>query len=133
MPTSGDAVTIRWSIAEYVQRVIIETATATGQSVRAVAAESFALTLWTWSGIRQAAQEASVERLGERTDLAGLIAVAFHEPAKLQQAEMRYLSAAGRLSAMLDATRSRLSGLSDRMQMAQSVHEQQRAAEPPEG
>jgi hypothetical protein len=113
--------------------VIIETATATGQSVRAVAAESFALTLWTWASVRQAAQEAAVERLGERTDLAGLVAFAFHDPSKLQQAEMRYLSAAGRLSSMLDATRSRLTGLSERMQAAQAIHEQQRAAEPPEG
>ena len=133
MPADGDAVTVRWSVPQYIQSVIIQTATATGQSVRAVAAESFALTLWTWAGVRQAAKESAVERLGERTDLAGLVAVAFHDPAKLQQAEMRYLASAGRLSSMLDATRSRLSGLSERMQAAHAVHEQQRAAEPPEG
>ena len=67
--------------------------------MRAVAGESFALTLWTWAELSQLKRERQVDRMGERTDLAGLVAVAFHEPAKLQQAEMRYLSAAGRLSA----------------------------------
>jgi DNA-binding transcriptional MocR family regulator len=46
--------------------------------------------------------------MGERTDLAGLVAVAFHEPASLQKAEYRYLSAAGTLSRMLDSTRDRM-------------------------
>lgn len=63
-------------------------------------------------------REAAVERLGERTDLAGLVAVAFHEPAKLQQAELRYLAAAGRLSTMLETTRSRLLTLAEQMEQA---------------
>jgi hypothetical protein len=49
-----------------------------------------------------------VDRVGERTDLAGLVAVAFHQPADLQKAEYRYLSAAGTLSKMLDNTRDRM-------------------------
>jgi hypothetical protein len=111
-------VSVRWSLPEFVRRVIVETATATGQPVRAVAVESFALTLWTWATIRQIEREAAVERMGERTDLAGLVAVAFHEPAKLAQAELRYLSTAGRLGDMLDMTRERLSGLAEQMQAA---------------
>lgn len=109
---------VRWSLPEYIQRVIVETATATGQTVRAVALESFALTLWTWAALRQIEREASVERMGERTDLAGLVAVAFHDPGKLAQAELRYLAAAGRLGSMLDTTRERLKGLSAQMEAA---------------
>lgn len=127
MTSRQGAVSVQWSVADYIQRVILETATATGQSVRAVAAESFALTLWTWAGLRQIERERAVDRMGERTDLAGLVAVAFHEPAKLQQAEMRYLSAAGRLSSMLDQTRTRLTDLSARMEQAA-----QRAAATPQ-
>jgi hypothetical protein len=97
-----------WSAAEYVARVLVQTAQATGQTVRTVAAESFALTLWTWGELQQLHREAAVERMGERTDLAGLVAVGFHEPAKLQKAELRYLSAAGQLTTMLDQTRERL-------------------------
>ncbi len=108
-----------WSVADYVGRVIVQTAKETGRSVREVAAESFALTLWTWGELKQMEREASVERMGERTDLAGLVAVAFHEPAKLQQAELRYLSAAGRLSSMLEETRERLTKMAERVDRAQ--------------
>lgn len=129
MTSRGGTVSVQWSIGEYIARVILETATATGQSVRAVAAESFALTLWTWGVLRQRDREQTVERMGERTDLAGLMAVAFHEPAKLQQAELRYLAAAGRLSSMLDQTRDRLTALAERMEQAT----QHAAAMPQEG
>ena len=129
MTSRQGAVSVQWSVSDYIARVICETATATGQSVRAVAAESFALTLWTWGILKQREREQSVERLGERTDLAGLVAVAFHEPAKLQQAELRYLSAAGRLSSMLDQTRARLTALATTMEQAA----QRAAATPQEG
>lgn len=86
----------------------MEVAQGSGQTVRAVAGESFALTLWTWSELAQLKRERQVDRMGERTDLAGLVAVAFHEPASLQKAEYRYLSAAGTLSRMLDTTRDRM-------------------------
>ena len=97
-----------WTAAQYVARVIVEVAQGSGQTVRAVAGESFALTLWTWSELAQLKRERQVDRMGERTDLAGLVAVAFHEPASLQKAEYRYLSAAGTLSRMLDSTRDRM-------------------------
>lgn len=129
MTSRNGAVSVQWSVAEYIQRVILETAMATGQTVRAVAAESFALTLWTWAALRQIERERAVDRMGERTDLAGLVAVAFHEPAKLQQAELRYLAAAGRLSSMLEQTRARLSSLAARMDQAT----QRAAAMPQEG
>lgn len=63
-------------------------------------------------------REASVMRLGERTDLAGLVAVAFHQPQELQKMEMRYLKAAGQLTQMFDQTRERLTALSQRMAQA---------------
>ena len=97
-----------WTAAQYVARVIVEVAQGSGQTVRAVAGESFALTLWTWGELAQLKRERQVDRMGERTDLAGLVAVAFHEPASLQKAEYRYLSAAGTLSRMLDSTRDRM-------------------------
>jgi hypothetical protein len=78
-----------------------------------VAQESFALTLWTSGELMRMDREAQVARLGERTDLAGLVAVAFHKPEDLQKAEFRYLSAAGTLSRMMDETRERM-----RQQMA---------------
>lgn len=126
---------VRWSLPEYIGRVIVETATATGQSVRAVAVEPFALTLWTWATVRQIAREASVERMGERTDLAGLVAVAFHDPGKLAQAELRYLAAAGRLGTMLDTTRERLTGLAEQMDAAaaRAIRDTAPAATPGEG
>ena len=81
----------------------------------AVAQEAFALTVWTWGELRAMDREASVARLGERTDLAGMVAVAFHQPQDLQKMEMRYLKAAGQLSRMFDETRARLTALSQRM------------------
>jgi hypothetical protein len=99
---------VTWTAAQYVARVIVDVARESGQTVRAVAAESFALTLWTWGELSQIRRERQVDRMGERTDLAGLVAVAFHQPAELQKAEYRYLSAAGTLSRMLDTTRDRM-------------------------
>jgi hypothetical protein len=99
---------VTWTAAQYVARVIVEVAQGSGQTVRAVAGESFALTLWTWAELSQLKRERQVDRMGERTDLAGLVAVAFHQPADLQKAEYRYLSAAGTLSKMLDNTRDRM-------------------------
>lgn len=109
---------VEWTAAQYVTRVLVDVARQTGQPMRDVLGEPFALTLWTWAELAQIAREESVERLGERTDLAGLVAVAFHEPASLQKAEFRYLSAAGKLTRMLDAQRERLTQLAQRMAMA---------------
>ena len=102
-------------------RVIVQTARETGQTVRQVASESFALTLWTWGMTQMMTRDEAVERMGERTDLAGLVAVAFHEPAKLQQAEYRYLQAAGRLQATLQQARARGQALVNQIERAQVV------------
>jgi hypothetical protein len=98
--------------------VVVETATRTGRGVGEVARDSFALTLWTWAEVRAMEREAAVTRLGERTDLAGQVAIAFHQPQDLQKMEMRYLKAAGQLSQMFDQTRERLTALSQRMAQA---------------
>ena len=66
------------------------------------------MTLWTWAELRQMDREAVVERMGERTDLAGQVAIAFHQPQDLQKMEMRYLKAAGQLSQMFEETKTRL-------------------------
>ena len=113
--------TVGWTASEFVGRVLVQTARGTGQPLRAVAGESFALTLWTWYHLQRLDREASVERLGERTDLAGLVAVAFHDPQQLNKAELRYLAAAGKLKATLDRTRSRLTALTDRIAQAKPV------------
>lgn len=107
--------------AEFVARVIVHVARETGQPVRVVAAESFALTLWTWATVQPIWREESVERMGERTDLAGLVAVAFHEPGKLQQAEMRYLKAAGQLQATIAQSRARAEAMMTKLAHATLV------------
>lgn len=102
---------VPWTAAQYVARVLVVVARHTGRAVAEVAGESFALTLWTWGELMAMEREAAVERMGERTDLAGLVAVAFHEPQKLQGAELRYMKAAGTLTRALDAQRARLTAL----------------------
>jgi hypothetical protein len=72
-----------------------------------VLADPFALTLWTWGELRAMAREASVERMGERTDLASLVAVGFHNPKDLEKADFRYLKAAGQLKSMFQTARER--------------------------
>jgi hypothetical protein len=104
---TGATVSVPRSVSQYVARVVVQVARATARPVAEVARDSFALTLWTWGEIMAMDREATVERMGERTDLAGLVAVAFHEPSKLQQAELRYLKAAGRLTSMIDQAKAR--------------------------
>jgi len=87
----------------------VETARETAVPVREVAGESFAITLWTWSELQTMAREDGVQRMGERTDMAGQVAIAFHQPQDLQKMEMRYLKAAGQLSQMFEETKTRLS------------------------
>ena len=98
-----------WNAEQYVRRVIVEVSRDTGQPVRVVAGEAFALTLWTWAEGKLIEKEVEVTRLGERTDMAGQVAIAFHQPQDLQKMEMRYLKAAGQLSQMFEQTRARLS------------------------
>lgn len=103
--------------------MIVQVAQATGATVREVAGESYALTLWTWAQVQRLTREDAVERLGDRTDMAGLMAVAFHEPAKLQQAEVRYLAAAGRLDATLRTARARAEAMMAKIAAARPVEE----------
>ena len=91
--------------------------------MRAVAEESFALTLWTWAETRAMQRESTVERMGERTDLAGQVALAFHQPQDLQKMEMRYLKAAGQLSQMFEQTKSRLSKMAEAAAKAKPIPE----------
>jgi len=77
MAAEKPAAVIGWSAEQYVRRVIVETAQETGQPVRDVAGEAFALTLWTWSEMQEMKREDAVQRMGERTDLAGQVAIAF--------------------------------------------------------
>jgi hypothetical protein len=101
-----------------VARVIVETAREFGRPVREILAEPFALTLWSWGQCQTIGREARVTRLGERTDMAGLMALAFHEPAKLQSAENRYLKAAGLLKPMQAAQKARLDTLRQQYEAA---------------
>lgn len=114
----GPSVAVSWDAEQYVRRVLVETACRTGRGVTQVAGESFAVTLWTWAELRAMEREQVVTRMGERTDLAGQVAIAFHQPQDLQKMEMRYLKAAGQLSQMFDQTRERLTALSQRMAQA---------------
>lgn len=78
-----------------------------GRSIAAVAADSYALTLWTFAHLRQIDRHQEVERLGERVDLASMIAIGFHKPEGLERQEMRYLKAAGVLCSMTKRARER--------------------------
>ena len=112
---------VAWNPAQYVRRVVVEVAQASGRPVREVAAESFALTLWTWAELAAMRRERQVERMGERTDLAGLVAVAFHQPQDLQKAEFRYLQAAGTLSQMMERTKARMLAQVERIEAARQA------------
>lgn len=106
-----------------VRRVLVEVARETGQPVRVVAGEAFAVTLWTWAELRQIDREATVERMGERTDMAGQVAIAFHQPQDLQKMEMRYLKAAGQLSQMFETTKARLEKIAEQAAKAKPIPE----------
>lgn len=68
-------------------------------------------------------KEASVSRMGERTDLAGQVAIAFHQPQDLQKMEMRYLKAAGQLSQMFEETKTRLARIAADAAKAKPISE----------
>ena len=83
------------SPTEYIRRVIVETSAAFGRPVLSVAADPFALTLWSWGELRAIAREEAVHRLGERVDAAAMTAKAFHDPKLLARDDARYQRAAG--------------------------------------
>jgi hypothetical protein len=99
------------SAEQYVRRVIVSVARQTGRSAAVVAQESYAVTLWTYYESTLIDEELQTQRLGERTDLAGMMAVAFHSPKDLQKLEMRYMRQAGMLSGMIESTRARMARL----------------------
>lgn len=98
---------VQWTAEQYLRRVVVEVASATGRSVAVVAGESLALNLWVWAELQVMADEVRVTRLGERVDLAGMVAAAFHEPKQLAKHERRYLREAGMLGNMLEAAKQR--------------------------
>ena len=110
-----------WDAEQFVRRVLVQTASETGRSLREVGQESFAVTLWAWAELRQMAREAAVERMGDRTDLAGQVAIAFHQPQDLQKMEMRYLKAAGQFTQMVDQTKARLQRMAAEVAKAKPV------------
>lgn len=112
-----------WDAEQFVRRVLVEVSRDTGQPVRVVAGEAFAVTLWTWAELRQMAREEQVTRMGERTDLAGQVAIAFHQPQDLQKMEMRYLKAAGQLSQMFEETKTRLARIAADAAKAKPISE----------
>jgi len=114
---------VPWDAEQFVRRVLVEVSRETGQPVRVVAGEAFAITLWVWAELRQMAKEEAVERMGERTDMAGQMAIAFHQPQDLQKMEMRYLKAAGQLSQMFETTKARLERIAEQAAKAKPIPE----------
>jgi hypothetical protein len=86
--------------------VAVQVAAATGRSAAVVGREALALNLWTWFELHTMEEEARVQRLGERVDLAGMVAMGFHEPKKLDTQHRRYLREAGLLAPMLAAAQA---------------------------
>lgn len=70
--------------------MVVHVARKTRGSVREIALQPYALTLWTWGHLMQAARiERTIERGGELNS-AALHAVAFHEPRKLAELSRAY-------------------------------------------
>lgn len=97
---------IRLTPEQFLNRVVVKVATATGQRVEDVLNGSLAVALWTWWELQQIEDEARVQRLGERVDLASMIGMAFNDPKKLQEQERRYLKAAGLLQPMMQKAKA---------------------------
>ncbi|MCW5591061.1 MAG: hypothetical protein KIS74_03080 [Burkholderiales bacterium] len=98
------------------RRVLVEVSTRSGRSLRKVAREPFALTLWVWGELQEMDREQNVARLGERIDLASLVSVAVLDPKQLQKAEMRYYRQAGVLAQMFDDARKRGAAVHEALQ-----------------
>lgn len=112
---------MEWTYEQYVRRILVVCAKELGQRIDVIAKSPFALTLWTYYELMAMEEEERVRRLGERTDMAGLVAVAFHQPADLHKMEMRYLKAAGQLSHMMDDARERMKKMMQAHQSLQPV------------
>ena len=97
--------------------MLVRVAQETGQSVRSVAKESYAVTLWTFKQLQDIGRIERVKSLGERIDTAALMAMAFHEPKTLQDAEREYRRQAG-----LDMTREQAIAQAERAAQALERH-----------
>jgi hypothetical protein len=106
---------------QFVRRIMVVCAREMGQRIEVIAQTSFAVLLWTYYELQEMKAQEAVERLGERTDMAGMVAVAFHQPQDLQKMEMRYLRAAGKLSSMIDDARDRIARMVEAHRHVQPV------------
>lgn len=76
---------------------------ATGQSVRAQAAESWALTMWTFIHLQEIAEFERVGAEGDRIDMASLNSIAFHEPKRLKEVDTAWRQRAKLLHTITNA------------------------------
>lgn len=70
-----------------------------------VALAAYALTLWTFLQLEEADRFARIEAEYDRLDAAGLQAVAFHEPKKLELRSSRFLARVGAVPSREEALR----------------------------
>jgi hypothetical protein len=63
-----------------------------GRNMLHIWKEPYAVTLWTWCQIQQRNRVHSLTREHERIDVAGLVAMAFHDPKQLATAERRFMN-----------------------------------------
>lgn len=75
--------------------MIVSVAAAESRSVRAVAAESYALTLWTFLQLRDRDRLRRASARFDRLDAADLLALAFHDPKLIAQERRTYVGSLG--------------------------------------
>lgn len=75
--------------------MITKVAAQMGQSVRAQAEESYAITFWTYLQLEDQRRIATILARLERLDLATLVAFAFHSPRELDRIQKEELRAIG--------------------------------------
>lgn len=75
-------------------QVLVNVARLTGQPVRDVLREPYALTLWTWWIIQEQQERETLRLEHARIDAAGLQALAFHAPKQLHKVESDFLARA---------------------------------------
>jgi len=62
-----------------------------GHDMQRVWRQPYAVTLWTWHQLQSRNRVITLTREHERIDAAGLVAMAFHDPKQLAQAERRLI------------------------------------------
>lgn len=73
--------------------MLVQVAVKLGRHVVDVAADPFVLTLWTFWHIQQIQEVEAHEKHADRLDLAGLVAVSYHDPKELTNLRANFLSA----------------------------------------